>query len=149
MVPPLAEAKDSLCQAGFRETCSPALLIDCETNRTIRLWAWPLLQGKECKEATAGAGRRSGEDLSRRFTRFLRPEMIVAEHHDGKGPFSRISTRLSSENASARTRTGQSLPILGRQPSAPLATTCEGRRRTFSVTAVPRRQSCEHSTLCP
>lgn len=36
-VPSVAEAKDSLCRAGFRETCSPSLLIDCETNRPIRL----------------------------------------------------------------------------------------------------------------
>lgn len=37
MVPSLAEAKDSLCRAGFRETCSPSLLIDRKTGRPIRL----------------------------------------------------------------------------------------------------------------
>jgi hypothetical protein len=38
MVPSLAEARDSLRQAGFRETpSSPLLLIDRETSRPIRL----------------------------------------------------------------------------------------------------------------
>jgi hypothetical protein len=38
MVPSVAEARRCLCQAGFRETPrSPSLLIDCETNRPIRL----------------------------------------------------------------------------------------------------------------
>ena len=38
MVPSVAEARRCLCQAGFRENpCSPLLLIDCETNRPIRL----------------------------------------------------------------------------------------------------------------
>lgn len=37
MMPSSAEAKDSLCRGGFRETRSPLLLIDCETNRPIRL----------------------------------------------------------------------------------------------------------------
>jgi len=38
MVPSVAEATHCLCQAGFREISrSPSLLIDRETNRTIRL----------------------------------------------------------------------------------------------------------------
>ncbi len=38
MVPSVAEATHCLCQAGFRESPrSPSLLIDCETNRPIRL----------------------------------------------------------------------------------------------------------------
>jgi len=38
MVPSAAEATHCLRQPGFRESpCSPSLLIDCETNRTIRL----------------------------------------------------------------------------------------------------------------
>ncbi len=38
MVPSVAEATHCLCQAGFRESPrSPSLLIDCETNREIRL----------------------------------------------------------------------------------------------------------------
>ena len=37
MVPCAAEAKDCLCHAGFRETPSPMLLIDGETNRPIRV----------------------------------------------------------------------------------------------------------------
>jgi hypothetical protein len=38
MVPSVAQARRCLCQAGFRETSrSPSLLIDCETNRPIRL----------------------------------------------------------------------------------------------------------------
>jgi hypothetical protein len=38
MVPSVAEAKRCLCQAGFRESHrSPSLMIDCETNRPIRL----------------------------------------------------------------------------------------------------------------
>ena len=38
MVPSVAEARRCLCQAGFRENPrSPSLLIDCETNRPIRL----------------------------------------------------------------------------------------------------------------
>lgn len=37
-VPSVAEASRCLCQAGFQESRrSPLLLIDCETNRTIRL----------------------------------------------------------------------------------------------------------------
>ena len=37
MVPSVAEAMRCLCQAGFRESPrSPSMLIDCETNRTIR-----------------------------------------------------------------------------------------------------------------
>ena len=37
MVPSVAEARHCLCQAGFRESPrSPSMLIDCETNRTIR-----------------------------------------------------------------------------------------------------------------
>jgi hypothetical protein len=38
MVPSVAEATRCLCQARFRESPrSPSLLIDCETNQTIRL----------------------------------------------------------------------------------------------------------------
>jgi len=38
MVPSVAEARRCLCQAGFRESPhSPSSLIDCETNRPIRL----------------------------------------------------------------------------------------------------------------
>ena len=38
MVPSVAEATHCLGQAGFREISrSPSMLIDCETNRTIRL----------------------------------------------------------------------------------------------------------------
>jgi hypothetical protein len=38
MVPSVAEATHCLCQAGFRESPrSPSLMIDCETNRPIRL----------------------------------------------------------------------------------------------------------------
>jgi hypothetical protein len=38
MVPSVAEATRCLCQARFRESLrSPSMLIDCETNRTIRL----------------------------------------------------------------------------------------------------------------
>ena len=38
MVPSVAEATHCLCQAGFRESLrSPSMLIDCETNRTIRI----------------------------------------------------------------------------------------------------------------
>ena len=38
MVPSVAEAMRCLFQAGFRESPrSPSMLIDCETNRTIRL----------------------------------------------------------------------------------------------------------------
>lgn len=38
MVPCAADARDCLCQAGFRETPrSPSLLIDGETNRPIRI----------------------------------------------------------------------------------------------------------------
>jgi hypothetical protein len=38
MVPSVAEARRCLCQAGFRENPhSPSLLIDCETNRPIRV----------------------------------------------------------------------------------------------------------------
>jgi hypothetical protein len=38
MVPSVAQARRCLCQAGFRENPrSPSLLIDCETNRPIRL----------------------------------------------------------------------------------------------------------------
>ena len=38
MVPSVAEARHCLCQAGFRESPrSHLLMIDCETNRTIRL----------------------------------------------------------------------------------------------------------------
>ena len=38
MVPSVAEATRCLCQAGFRENPrTPSLLIDCETNRPIRL----------------------------------------------------------------------------------------------------------------
>ena len=39
MVPCVAEARDRLCQAGFRETPrSPTLLIDIQTGRSIRLY---------------------------------------------------------------------------------------------------------------
>ena len=45
MVPSVAEAMRCLFQAGFRESPgSPSMLIDCETNRTIRLLEearWP------------------------------------------------------------------------------------------------------------
>ena len=38
MVPCVAEARDRLCQAGFRETPhSPTVLIDIQTRRSIRL----------------------------------------------------------------------------------------------------------------
>ena len=38
MVPSVAEATHCLCQAGFRENPrTPSLMIDCETNRPIRL----------------------------------------------------------------------------------------------------------------
>ena len=37
MVPCAAEARSCLCQAGFRETHSPSLLIDRETRRPIRI----------------------------------------------------------------------------------------------------------------
>ena len=38
MVPSVAQARRCLCQAGFRESPrSPSMLIDCETNRPIRL----------------------------------------------------------------------------------------------------------------
>jgi hypothetical protein len=37
MVPCAEEARDCLCQAGFRESRSPSLLIDRETGRPIRI----------------------------------------------------------------------------------------------------------------
>ena len=37
MVPCVAEARECLCHAGFRESPSPMLLIDGETNRPIRV----------------------------------------------------------------------------------------------------------------
>jgi hypothetical protein len=38
MVPSVTEAMRCLCEAGFRESArSPSMLIDCETNRTVRL----------------------------------------------------------------------------------------------------------------
>ncbi len=38
VVPSVAEARDCLCDAGFRETpCSPSLLIDGQTRRAIRI----------------------------------------------------------------------------------------------------------------
>ena len=37
MVPCAAEARNCLCQAGFRESRSPSLLIDRETSRRIRV----------------------------------------------------------------------------------------------------------------
>ncbi len=37
MVPCVAEERECLCDAGFRESPSPMLLIDGETNRLIRI----------------------------------------------------------------------------------------------------------------
>ena len=37
MVPSVAEARDCLCDAGFRESPSPTVLIDSQTRRSIRL----------------------------------------------------------------------------------------------------------------
>jgi hypothetical protein len=37
VVPSLAEAKDSLCRAEFRETSSPSLLIDRKTGSLIQV----------------------------------------------------------------------------------------------------------------
>jgi hypothetical protein len=37
MVPSVAEARECLCHAGFRESPSPMLLVDRQTNRPIRI----------------------------------------------------------------------------------------------------------------